>query len=280
MTGIFWLASYPKSGNTWMRMALASLRAGGAAVDINRPTGDEDAISASRRHFDRLLDITSSDMTPEEVASLRPDLYRSFAASLAQPAFVKVHEASRRLPDGRLLFPPEATLGVACMLRDPRDVALSLSHHYACGIERAIGIMADPEFSLTASTRSASPHLAQWIGSWSANVASWLDDGPCPPILVRYEEMAGGLAGFLAQIARQAGLPLEGDGAAERAAAATRFEVLRGQEEAHGFRERPAGMARFFRAGTAGQWRTALTPAQAARIERDHGAVMARLGYL
>jgi hypothetical protein len=37
---LYWVASYPKSGNTWMRAALTSLRRGGASIDINRLDGD------------------------------------------------------------------------------------------------------------------------------------------------------------------------------------------------------------------------------------------------
>ena len=36
MKNLFWLASYPKSGNTWVRVFLANLQKGGdEPVDIN-----------------------------------------------------------------------------------------------------------------------------------------------------------------------------------------------------------------------------------------------------
>jgi hypothetical protein len=59
------------------------------------------------------------------------------------------------------------------------------------------------------------------------------------------------------------------------------FGVLRAQEQAQGFIEQPArSSGPFFRAGAVGQWRTVLTRAQVARIERHHGEVMRRFGYL
>ncbi|MBO9711746.1 sulfotransferase domain-containing protein [Sphingomonas sp.] len=279
MSGIVWLASYPKSGNTWMRMALASLRAGGAPVDINRATGEEDAIACSRRLFDRVLDLDAAELSPHEVQMLRPAFYRGVAGMLAQPGFWKVHDASRQVPDGGLLFPPEATLDVICIVRDPRDVAVSLSHHYGNTIDDAIAIMADPAFTLSPAGKPGSRHLPQWLGSWSANVLSWLDQGPCVPLLVRYEEMTAQLSEILATIGRRVDVAAT-PAAARRAAEATLFEELRRQEDRDGFRERPAAMDRFFRRGEAGGWRSALTAGQAARIERDHGAVMVRLGYL
>ena len=36
----------------------------------------------------------------------------------------------------------------------------------------------------------------------------------------------------------------------------------------------------FFRRGMAGAWRTELAPELSRRVERDHAAVMRRLGYL
>ena len=39
MKTIHWLASYPKSGNTWLRLLLWSLLAGGASVDFSRRSG-------------------------------------------------------------------------------------------------------------------------------------------------------------------------------------------------------------------------------------------------
>ena len=64
---------------------------------------------------------------------------------------------------------------------------------------------------------------------------------------------------------------------------AIRFSALdemRAQEQAHGFKERVAeSTAPFFGAGQPGHWRSVLTPAQQARIEREHGAMMQRFGY-
>jgi hypothetical protein len=66
----------------------------------------------------------------------------------------------------------------------------------------------------------------------------------------------------------------------EQAIAFSSFESLRAQECERGFRERPPALAAFFRSGRSGGWRDVLTPAQAARIERDHGREMARFAYI
>ncbi|MGE4220717.1 MAG: sulfotransferase domain-containing protein [Alphaproteobacteria bacterium] len=276
--GIFWIASFPKSGNTWVRLILASLQAGGAAVDINRLGGAEDAISSSRRHFDILLDIDSSLLTPAEIQAARPHVYRQQAQALHATAFRKTHEACIDVDEGVPLFPPDVTEGAVYVVRDPRDVAVSLAHHAGATIDQAIEKMASPDYALSSFEGRLDTQVRQFVGDWSGNVTSWLDHGPCVPHLIRYEEMLADPATAIRHLARTAGLPAT-EAAIDGTVRSTRFDGLRQQEREKGFIERPLKAERFFRAGTAGQWRQELTADQVRRIERRHGAVMARLGY-
>lgn len=279
MSGIIWLASYLKSGNTWMRLALASVREGGTAVDINRFGDVEDTISASRRHFDTVLDIDSADLTADEILAVRAEVYRRVAATLGASALWKTHEASITDANGAPLFPARATASVVYMVRDPRDVAISLASHAGFTIDDTIAFMGERGRIVSKSTASLPLQLAQQIGSWSENVQSWLDQGPCPPIVVQYEDMRRDMAAVLRRVTDGIGMPATANAIAA-AVDATDFTVLRAQEEQSGFAERPKAAHRFFRSGTAGGWREALSAAQVAQIERDHGTVMARLGYL
>jgi len=278
MSGIIWLASYPKSGNTWMRLALASVRAGGAGVDINRIGEAEDTISASRRHFDTVLDIDSADLTAAEILAMRAEVYRRVASTLRSPALWKTHEACITDPSGTPIFPAEATVGAVYMVRDPRDVVVSLASHAGLTIDDTIAFMGEAGRTVSKATRSLPMQLAQQIGSWSENVESWLDRGPCPPIVVRYEEMRRDMASVLHRVTAAIALPAP-PSAIAAAVDATDFTVLRAQEAQVGFSEVPTPGRQFFRSGTVGGWQSTLSAAQRARIERDHGQVMARLGY-
>lgn len=273
--GIFWIASYPKSGNTWMRLAINSLRAGGADIDIN--ANESDNLSTARHLFDRLLDIDSGLLTPDEILAARPAAFRLLAASQTATVFLKTHEACIATPGGVPLFPAEATAGAVYLVRDPRDVAISLAHHGGYGIEAAIERMARDDWTLSPVGRRLDAQLPHLIGGWSRNVASWLDAGPCAPLLLRYEDMLADPARALRLTAQAAGLPAD---AVDGAVRATGFARLQRQERENGFFQRPPQAAQFFRAGRAGHWRDGLTADQARRIERRHGAVMARLGYL
>jgi aryl sulfotransferase len=280
--GVFWLASYPKSGNTWLRAALTSLRNGGAEVDINALGGESDTISSSRGHFDRTVDADSSDLTAEECLRARPYVFRQLSMQQTDVAFWKAHEACITVGEGIPLFPPEASIGAVYLVRDPRDVAISLAHHLECAIDDAILMMSDPAAKFGASTRRLSAQLAQPLMSWSLHVRSWLARSEmaaeAPVSVIRYEDMQADLVAVLALVADHVGWSVD-ETSLQAAAAATRFERLQRQEQSKGFRERARPTTAFFREGRVSAWRERLSAAQVAAIERDHGEVMALLGY-
>jgi len=278
MQRLVWLASYPKSGNTWVRLFLtAYTHPEQDEVDINAV--DVSLHAGNRDLFDRVIGLEASDLTPAEIERFRPDVYRQLAAEAEEPLFLKVHDRWRRTPDGGSLFPPETTAATIYIVRDPRGVAPSYANHYNLSIDVAIAQMATADHAIAAPTNRLASQLHQPMGSWSQHVTSWLDQAELSVHLVRYEDLHAAPEAHFAEILRRAGLPVDADRLAA-ALAQTRFERLQAQEAAVGFRERLSAAPRFFRQGRPDRWREELTTAQIARIERDHGAVMERLGYL
>lgn len=276
--GVIWLASYPKSGNTWLRMAMAALRSDVDRIDINGFRDRNEVIAGLRETFDMLMPFDAADLGVNEILAARPELLRRFVRTLPPCSPLKTHDAFVRTPRGEWLFPPEITAATIHVVRDPRDVALSYAAHRWATIDEIIAFMADPDAMLARGGREPSAQLPQPLGSWSAHAASWLDDAEPTPLLVRYEDMIADLPTALRRVADHLGWAIE-PGAPERAAAATRFELLRKAEAEKGFGERPPSAQRFFRSGRAGGWRDVLSADQALRIERVHGPMMARLGY-
>ena len=277
MTGIVWLASYPKSGNTWLRLFLTSLAAGGKPVDINGQ--DLFAPQAySRPFFAASLDVEASDLTEAEIEDVQPELCRQDVARGTQALFRKTHDAWRLTSAGEPIFPAETTTGAIYIVRDPRDVAVSLSHHLDRSIDETIALMANPQGMLSRQRYHLTVQLPVRLLSWSSHVASWLDAPGLNLLLLHYEDMLAAPDQALPAAAQFAQIPASPD-ALVGALAASRFDTLRSQEDDGGFRERPHHMTRFFRQGRAGGWRETLSRAQAARIESDHAAIMTRLGY-
>jgi hypothetical protein len=291
MTRTVWLASYPKSGNTWFRMLLANLAERDSPVDIN-DLPERDGIASSRGPVDNLLLIESGLLTHDEVDCLRPRVYEELARGVtdgdddtraAEPAirFIKAHDAYTLNPNGEpLLAGARGAAAAIVIVRDPRDIALSLAAHLNVGIDDAIVFMADRNAAFCDKADRQHLQLRQRLPGWSGHVASWLEQRDVPLHCLRYEDLQADTIGMLREALRFAGRPAREDDL-RRAVAFADFAQLRRQEEAHGFREAPqvAPGSSFFRRGQAGAWRSELTADQVAQIETAHAPMMLRLGY-
>lgn len=285
-----WLASYPKSGNTWLRMLIANLRAESPA-DINA-LPERGGIASARAPFDHLTLIDSSLLTHEEIDCLRPRVYEVLArgaqdddydkpAAALPVRFVKVHDAYTLTPKGEpLLAGRRGAEGAIVIVRDPRDVAPSLANHNRTSIDDAITFMNDRNAGFCVKTSRQYNQLRQQLPGWSGHTASWLDQADIPVHLVRYEDMQADTAGTLKQVLAFADRSATAD-EINRAVKFADFAQLQEQERTKGFREapRPHAGGNFFRRGEAGAWREELTAEQTARIEAEHAPMMRRLGY-
>ncbi|HLY07626.1 MAG TPA: hypothetical protein VKR31_17905, partial [Rhizomicrobium sp.] len=80
--GFVLIASYPKSGNTWMRLALENLRRGaGKPVSINDLDVRYQDIFL-RSAFDDWMPVNAADLSFEEIEGFLPDMYRRMAAEV------------------------------------------------------------------------------------------------------------------------------------------------------------------------------------------------------
>ncbi len=285
-----WLASYPKSGNTWLRMLIAALAVPeGAALDINR-LRMFGGMASDRSLFDAMTLIESGLLTLEEADRLRPLVCVALAESRddepngdgAPPVrFVKTHDGYTRLGSGApLLGGRQGADGAVLIVRDPRDVATSLADHSGVSLDRAIADMADPNHTFCGARDRQPEQLRQQLLGWSGFAKSWLDQTDLPVLLVHYEDMLADPQAALARVLAFAGCPAP-PGSVARAAALADFKALAAQEALDGFREAPLRTTggRFFRRGVAGAWRGELTASQVARLEAAHEAMMRRLGY-
>ena len=275
--GLVLLASYPKSGNTWLRLILDGML-NGAVPGINSIKIPNAAV---RHMIDDWLECETSELSAIQVARLRSAAYRRAAALAKGPYAMKAHDALLPFAEGcPPPFDETSVTAVLYLVRDPRDVAVSWSHHLGVSIDETIDRMNDDAWSVSASQDSLADQVDQLYSSWSRHVLSWVDAPKMKVHLIRYEDMKRDAPRVVAQAMEFAGL----DDDPERLATvlkSTDFAVLQAQEQATGFKERGRqASAPFFRSGAEGGWRSRLTPAQAGRIEARHGEVMRRLGYL
>ncbi len=276
--GLCWLASYPKSGNTWFRIVLRACLSEDPVDAIDLDAIQTGAIASSRVWIDDILGFDTSDLTQDEVMRLRPSVYRWTAAQGAS-GYHKIHDAYSLTPDGVPLIGDRTTRAVIYLLRNPLDVAPSLAYHLGTDMDTAIARMGDRNFALSRARHGLSGQLLQRLGTWSDHVSSWVDACGVPVHVVRYEDMLSDPQSAFAAAFSHLGLTISPERLAQ-AIEAGRFERLATLEAERGFRERSKKAERFFRRGQAGGWRDTLSPEQVQQIIADHRAVMARFGYL
>ncbi|WP_456623311.1 sulfotransferase domain-containing protein [Bradyrhizobium sp. P5_C12] len=274
---IIWIASYPKSGNTWVRVfihnLLNELSGVDEAQDINR-MDTHTLWEFGAKPFERVLGKSLAAADQSEVAAARPEVQRQLANGRSEPVLVKTH-----LCIGNEYQHPtinlNATLAAIYIVRNPLDVAISYAHHSGVRIDAMIASMATPGLKTPETARAA----YQVLGSWSQNVASWLGLADRPMHIMRYEDLVANPVRPFGTLARFLGLtPSEQQ--LRAAIAKSSFGELRRQESENGFIERPKTAKIFFREGRAGQWRDVLSPAQIQEITRAHAPMMQRFGYL
>jgi aryl sulfotransferase len=279
MNPIVWLASFPKSGNTWFRLLIANLLNEGAGpIDINK-IPDLGSMASARAPFDQITLLDSGLLTHDEADMLRPRVYEVAAAEHDTAThFVKTHDAYTLTPAGEPLLAAGSRAAIY-IVRDPRDVAVSFSHHSSVTLDTAVDKLASPDSALCGSMRRQPVQLRQKLLTWSSHVLSWIDQRDLAVHLVRYEDLKAATAHTFELAMKFAGQSVSKSGLL-RAVRHADFSELQRQENEKGFRERMSRQSMFFRSGTAGGWRAVLTDEQAERIVAANREVMFRFGYL
>ncbi|MCK0127771.1 sulfotransferase domain-containing protein [Erythrobacter sp. F6033] len=275
---IVWLASYPKSGNTWVRILLSNLL-GLKAVSDDDGISPAGGMTSDRRMFEHYTGVNSYELTKAEIDLLRPSVYREAARNSTGIFLIKAHDAFRRLPDNQPCFPANCSRGVLLMVRDPLDVAISYAHHSGeDDLEKEVAGMNDPQRFLGGGEKE---QLHQFMGDWSAHYRSWIQQNDIPVCVVRYEDLQVDAARELKKIVKFIGIkPPECALSIEQAVEASRFDRLQKIESAKGFQERPAVADRFFRSGRSGEGRETMPDRLQRELIAYHGEVMRELGYL
>ena len=279
MAGSTWLVSYPKSGNTWMRLFLANL-ASSSPEPLALSTMGMYPISSGRHFFYEMTGIHASELTEDELMALRSEAFTLFSTRLTKDLIFKVHEVNSVLEDGTLLFTADATARVLYVIRNPLDICESVAIHFGHrNLDKAIEQMRDNELVVSDSSDRCASQLPQLLTSWSNHVNTWTGVDIGPRLVVRYEDMLASPMDTFMEVARFMGLNDDAD-AVSRAIRHSSFDELRAQEDEHGFQEAPPGDDHFFRKGRAGAWREVLSEAQVRQIIHDHRETMHRFGYV
>jgi len=276
MGNLLWIASYPKSGNTWIRIFIENyLRNTQQPVDVNilhRASTAEASAYRYQKYVQQGLQTT--DLTIEEICAIRPLVHQDIARQANGSVFIKTHNYLGEFR-GHPLHNSSVTSGAIYIVRNPLDVTISMSNYFNYSIDETIDYMTEE----MTGTPNEPENVPQIITSWSLHVKSWTQEHDPSCLVLRYEDLLTNSRKSFRKI--ESFLKLKKDPSRLKMAIRnSSFEKLKVQEIENGFIEKHENTNLFFRQGKKNQWQKNLTNLQIQKIVDCHGTQMARFKYL
>ena len=273
---IVWLASYPKSGNTWIRCFLDAYFLN--ELDLNDiVTSVTDDIVGLYQPGDS-TDISKAPIDIQHLcrpmALLRLVNMHNNTRGNNLPLFVKTH-SPHLIANGVEYLPESLTKCVIYIVRDPRDVLPSFSKHMGKNVDTGLEWMQDKYRTLGGTDR----RTGELISSWDNHVLSYIHADTHNVHYIRYEDLLNDPEQYFKKILEHSGITPDLE-RIRKAIDLTQLEKLKEKEQKEGFRESsPFAKNEFFGdGGTKG--RDKLQPKHLYRIEKAFGRVMKKLNYI
>ena len=285
---IIWIASYPKSGNTWIRSLLSSY------------LFSEDG----KFNFKLLKNIERFSVTNESQNLSDGSDYQTRISENWIPSqqiinkdkkihFLKTHNAICVI-NGNKFTDKFNTIATIYVVRDPRNLITSLAHHYEINIEEAFNFLTNkrkiifPADFKKEQQLTVKPKDFNFLGDWSTHYQSWKNINFCPIKIVKYEDFLANphnafvsILTFLSKF-----LKFKFDKKKiDNSVTSTSFERLRQMEKKEGFEESAISpntrkKIKFFNLGRENNWNTLLDKTLIKKIEAQFEKAMVELGYL
>ena len=177
---IVWIASYPKSGNTWVRSFLtAYYYCKDGVFDIN--------------NLIKIQDYPNKQFFKNEVK--KGEIHKHWEESQINIVnqkkikFLKTHN-SLISAFGKNFTEPKYTLGVIYIIRDPRNVITSLKNHNDFKTyEEALNMMQNDNTVISDYSYLNNHAKTNIINSWRINYQSWLRNNNYRRLLIKYEDI-------------------------------------------------------------------------------------------
>ncbi len=278
---IIWLASYPKSGNTLLRLILSSY-----FLSNDGEFKFENLYQISQ--FPLLKHFTSINVDINEDKAIFKNSINAqnfINKEKGKVRFFKTHSSFSKINNYNFTD-LQNTLGVIYIVRDPRNVVNSLAHHYNFSIDEAIDTMIDEKKFMSRTDKNAEV----FAGSWNFNYYSWKNlDQHKKYFLIKYEDLITNKKSIILKVFKflnSLGMKFEIDMIKlNKVIKTTEFEEMKTLEQKETFTEamidEKTGRRKiFFNLGPKNDWRVNLDKKNKEKIEKVFCKEMEELGYL
>ena len=279
MKKIFWIASYPKSGNTWMRLILKNIffntKPGEELLGLNYFPYFEVA-----KNYQFIKEINMDDFNNlnqmQIIAKYRINAQKKVKINSGDFGFFKTHSSNLKIKE--IPYTNEETaLGFFYIVRDPREVAVSYANHQNINIDQIIDIMINHN-AISFGLDSIPMHQSRW----DQNILSW-NKLSVPNLFIKYEDMLENYENIIYKILyffeKNFNFNFQNkEKVVNLVLTNTRFKKLKEIENKKKFEEQLSN--NFFRSGKKDTWKNILSKEQITRIEKEFGKTMKIYGYL
>ena len=277
---IFWIASYPKSGNTWMRAILLSLfftkdgifnfKLFNQIRYFDTPGNYEFIKSLNLDDFKNLNDLST-------IAKYWIEAQKRTIITDGNFSFYKTHSANIKINEYKYTS-EDTTLGLIYIVRDPRDIALSYAKHKGVSTNEIIDLMKNEK--ILTSSGGGYPVV---LSSWNHHYYSWVHLN-VPKIIIRYEDLLEKTEMILWKLIDFFNINYKikfnsANKIINNILLSTSFEKFQEYEKINGFPEATTN-SMFFRKGKKNQWEKALKKYQLNKIENSFKSPMKEINYL
>ena len=283
---IIWIASYPKSGNTWVR-ALLSYYFFSTQEKFNFdilkhiPNFNVGDFVNSKTHFESNLNFADKAL----------DIQKFICKKSKVNLFFKTHSCLNKISE-QYFTDSSVSLGCIYIVRDPRNVITSYKNFENWSYEKTLNFMSHKE-SFLYSNKSTQKKLGikgmEIISSWSNNYNSWVKNKKNIPIcLIKYENLMNNtlkelekMFNFIKKINIEKNIRFDLE-RGKKSVEQTNFKKLQELEKRDGFEENKEHKKnnKFFNQGKVNDWRVNLPEHIKETLNNNFKKEMLELGYL